>query len=340
MSNNKSNEKIAIAQNKIRKGEFIMPLNILSLHKLQEKHIELIKEAEPDAVVNIAKASEAMPYLPDTDILVAFGQTDLAPILPNAPKLKWIHALTAGVDRFLALEEFKASDIILTNSRGIHGIPIAESVLGTMLSISRGLFACHENQRNKIWQVPQGLDELFEKSAAIIGLGSVGRAIAKLLKSLGMRVVAVKQSMTTEPFVDKLYSTADIISAVKNVDYVIVTLPLTPETRDMFNYDMFKEMSPGTVFINVSRGEIVVEEDLVDALKNKIIKAAALDVFHKEPLPENSPLWDAPNIFLTPHCTASSPQYINRTMKIFVENLRHFPDTSTMMNVIDKSRGY
>lgn len=317
-----------------------MSLNILSLHKLQENHIAMIKEVVPDAVVNVAKAQDAAPYLPDADVLLAFGQTDLRPILPAAPHLKWIHALTAGVDKFLALDEFTSSDIILTNSKGIHGIPIAEHVLGMMLSFSRCLFTAHDNQKQHRWQALKGIDELFEKTAAVIGLGSVGHEVAKHLKNMGMNVIAVKETLTTEPFVDTLYQAANLDKALWAADYVIVTLPLTPKTNNLFTLDKFKLMKPEAIFINVARGEIVNEADLITALKDGNIRAAALDVFSQEPLPEDSPLWDAPNLFISPHHSSSSPYYISRAMRIFAENLRRFPAADAMLNVVDKTRGY
>lgn len=317
-----------------------MSINILSLHKLQEKHIAMIKEVVPDAVVNIAKASEASPYLPEADILIAFGQTDLAPLLPAAPNLKWIHALTAGVDKFLAIDNFRQSDIILTNSKGIHGIPIAEHVLGMMLSFSRCLFTAYNNQKAHKWQALKGIDELFEKTAAVIGLGSVGHEVAKHLKNMGMNVIAVKETLTPEPFVNTLYQASDLDKALFQADFVIVTLPLTPQTRNLFTLDKFKLMKPSAIFINVARGEIVNEADLINALENHIIAGAALDVFDQEPLPEDSPLWDVPNLFISPHHSSSSPYYISRTMRIFAENLRRFPAADSMLNVVDKIRGY
>ena len=153
-------------------------MKILSLHPLRDAQIEKIKTARPDAEIRIAKASECAPYLADAEVLLAFVQTNLAPILPHAPKLRWVQALTAGVDGFVALDAFRESEILLTNVRGIHGIPMAEHVLGMILCKTRGLLTAHDNQKAKQWKGLRGLDELYEKTAAVVGLGSVGGAIA------------------------------------------------------------------------------------------------------------------------------------------------------------------
>lgn len=315
-------------------------MNILSLHALRDTQIEEIKATRPGAEIHVAKASDCAPYLPDTEILLAFGQTNLAPILPNAPKLRWVQALTAGVEGFVALNAFRESDILLTNVRGIHGIPIAEHVLGMILCRTRGLLTAYENQRSKQWKGLRGLDELYEKTAAIIGLGSVGGFIANRLKAMGMTILGVKPSRTKESDVDKLYTPDELFDVLPQADFVIVTLPLTPETKNLFSEKTFAAMKPSAFFINVSRGPVVNEDDLVEALRNNVIRGAGLDVFCKEPLPADSPLWDAPNLLITPHHAATSPRYMERAIDIFIENLKAYPDTSKMKNIIDKEKGY
>jgi len=317
-----------------------MSLNILALHPLTSQQTTTISAIRDDVCINSCKVANAVQYMPETDILLSFEQTNLVPLLDNAPRLKWIHALTAGVERFFQIPGFAKSDILLTNSRGIHGIPIAEQVLGIMLNSSRCLFTSYEQQKKHLWKRIPNTDELYEKTVAIIGLGSIGREIAKRTKSLGMNVLAVKREKTTEPFVDQLYSLDDLTVVLNTADYVVVTLPLTDKTKNMFTLPIFKQMKTSAYFINVSRGPIVSETDLCAALTEDIIHGAALDVFCEEPLPESSPLWDTKNLLITPHNSASSPYYIDRTLRIFNENLRHFPQSSEMINLIDKTRGY
>ena len=315
-------------------------MQILSLHPLRDEQIEKIKAARSDVEIHTAKASDCAPYLADTEVLLAFGQANLAPILPNAPKLRWVQALTAGVDGFIALDAFRESDILLTNVRGIHGIPIAEHVLGMILSRTRGLLTAHDNQKSKQWKGLHGLDELYGKTAAVVGLGSVGGVIANRLKAMGMTVYGVKQSMSAEPDVDKLFPPDALYDLLPSADFVIVTLPLTPETQDLFSKKAFEAMKPTSFFINVSRGPVVNEVDLVEALRSGAIGGAALDVFCEEPLPATSPLWDAPNLLITPHHAATSPRYMERAVQVFIDNLKAYPDTAKMKNIIDKKRGY
>ena len=217
---------------------------------------------------------------------------------------------------------------------------MAEHVLGTMLPSSRCLIEAWENQKAHPWKRLSPADELFGKTAAIIGLGSIGREIAKHLKNMGMPIVAVKQKESTEPFVDQLFSIDHLPDALSCADYVIVTLPLTPQTKKLFNLRTFNMMKENAFFINVSRGDVVEEPDLIKVLTEKRIRGAALDVFTTEPLPEDSPLWDVPNLFITPHYSAISPMYLDRSLKIFRNNLQIFPQRIGMLNVVDKLRGY
>ena len=317
-----------------------MSLHILSLHHLKPAELHLLQSARPDIIFHAARPADAAPYLADTDILLAFEYVDLAPLLPKMPHLKWVHALSAGVDRFLTKDTLLHSPVLLTNSRGIHGIPMAEHVLGIMLGISRCLPEALSQQKAHLWQRRLPTEELYEKTAAIIGLGSIGHEIAKRLHMMGMKILAVKQTITPEPYVDQLFTAKDLLQVLPAADYIIVTLPLTPATKDLFNYAIFRHMKPTTFFINISRGPVVNSSDIVRALQEHIIRGAALDVFPQEPLPPESPLWDTPNLFITPHIAAASPQYMTRALQIFIQNLKNFPQETAMRNLVDKTRGY
>ncbi len=168
----------------------------------------------------------------------------------------------------------------------------------------------------------------------------MGSEIARHLKAMDMRVIGVKKTKTKEPFVDVLYENGDLDEALSAADFVIVTLPLLPETIGLFSLSLFQKMKPTAGFINVARGPIINEGDLVRALTEKAIGWAALDVFQEEPLPGDSPLWTAPNLMITPHHAASSPRYMERAIALFIGNLQLYPGTKTMKNIIDKERGY
>ena len=318
-----------------------MTLQILSFVKLSDKQMELIHQICPHSHCRCVRPKEADAFLSNTHILLGYdAQMDMEKYLPKMPNLQWIHTYSAGVERLLSNETFCHSDILLTNSRGIHGIPMAEHVLGTMLISSRCLIEAWENQKAHVWKRLTNPDELFGKTAAVIGLGSIGREIAKHLKNMGMRIVAVKQKESIEPFVDRLFTIDHLSEALSCADYIIVTLPLTPQTKKIFNTNTFHMMKEKSFFINVSRGNVVDEDALMEALKTNRIRGAALDVFASEPLPEDSPLWSVPNLFITPHYSAISPMYLDRSLKIFRNNLQIFPQHVGMLNVVDKERGY
>ena len=318
-----------------------MTLQILSFVRLSDKQMELIHQSYPHCQCRCVRPKDADDIPSDVNILLGYdAQMDMDRYLPQMPHLQWIHTYSAGVEKLLSNEAFSHSDILLTNSRGIHGIPMSEHVLGTMLASSRRLIEAWENQKVHAWKRLTNPDELFGKTSAIIGLGSIGREIAKHLKNMGMRIVAVKQKKSTEPFVDQLFTIEHLSDALSCADYVVVTLPLTPHTKKLFNRDTFNMMKENAFFINVSRGDVVEENDLVEALVTKRIRGASLDVFAIEPLPEDSPLWNVPNLFITPHYSAISPMYLDRSLKIFRNNLQIFPQRIGMLNIVDKERGY
>lgn len=312
--------------------------NILVMQRLAQPQIEALEALDDKLTVTVCKPQEAAPHLGTTDILIAWGSQNLDEFLPHAPRLKWVHALSAGVDGMLTPALVDA-DVILTNSRGIHGIPMAEHVLATILAFTRGVTVAYEQQQQRVWKTLP-LEEIYEKSIAIVGLGSIGREIAKRAKCLGMKVLANKRTITKELFVDKLYASEQLPELLAAADFVVVTLPLTPQTRELFTLDVFRLMKRSAYFINVARGAIVREADLVEALKTDVIRGAALDVFQQEPLPADSPLWSAPHLLLTPHIAAKSPYYLDRSLKLFQENFGKLQSGTEMLNVIDKKKGY
>lgn len=313
-------------------------LNILVLNHLAERHITAITSVMPGINVYTSDLAHAAEFLPETDILVPWGWMNISELYPSAPKLKWVHALSAGVENIIATS-IQNSDIIVTNSKGIHGIPVSEHVLALMLTFTRGLNHFIRLQTAKSWKrVPT--DEIHEKTLAIIGLGSIGREIAKKAKGLGMHVLATKREMTAEIFVDKLYKPDKLGDMLAIADFVVVALPLIEETKEYIRLEHFEAMKRTAYFINIARGTVVREADLITALESELIQGAGLDVFAEEPLPENNPLWDMPNVIITPHVAALSPYYLDRAVKLFVDNLARFCQGGEMFNIVDKVKGY
>lgn len=313
-------------------------LNIVVLNKLSEHHISTILAVVPDANIIPAKLEDAHTLMPECDVLIAWGWMNIRPLLETAPRLKWVHALSAGVEN-IACPELENKQIILTNSKGIHGIPVSEHVLALMLAFTRGINYFVRFQQKKQWKRTT-VDEIYDKTIGIVGLGSIGREIAKKAKALGMNVLAVKKQPTTELFVDELYSPERLNEMLGNCDFVVASVPLLPETKEMFQLEQFKAMKPSAYFINISRGAVVKEADLAAALEQEFIKGAGLDVFDQEPLAETSPLWDMANVIITPHIAALSPYYLDRAITLFAENLSRFTQNGEMINIIDKNKGY
>ncbi len=313
-------------------------MKILVLNPIADRHIAAITNVVPEATVFASDIENASHHIADTDILVAWGFHDIRNLYAKADNIKWVHALSAGVEK-LIFPELQNSAAILTNSKGIHGIPVAEHVFAMMLSFTRGLNLFVRQQIAKQWKrVPT--DEIHDKTIGIVGLGSIGREIAKRAKCLGLHVLAVKREMTNELFVDELYSPDHLGDMLAIADFVVVAVPLTEETRGMFGLDQFRLMKPSAYFINIARGAVVREADLITALEQKIIQGAGLDVFEHEPLAETSPLWDMSNVIITPHLAALSPYYLDRAIKLFVENLTRYALGREMFNIVDKTKGY
>lgn len=315
-----------------------MSLNIVVANRLSQRHIDWVHNIVPDANIITCADSELGKHLPTADILIAWGFINIDEHLPNAPRLRWIHALSAGVEKILSPTVAEAP-IQLTNVRGIHGIPMSEHVFGMMLAFSRSIAGFARQQQDAVWK-RLSLTELYNKTLCIVGLGSIGREIAKRAKAFNMRIVATKQTMTQELFVDELCPPSELDRLLGEADYVVLTVPETPDTVGLFSYERICRMKESAVLINVARGTVVSAEGLAQALTEKKIAGAALDVFVSEPLSESSPLWKMDNVLITPHCAAVSPLYLDRAMQCFCENLSLYMNNKAMMNVIDKERGY
>jgi phosphoglycerate dehydrogenase-like enzyme len=257
-----------------------------------------------------------------------------------APNLKWIQALTAGVD-FLPLSEIEKQGITLTCGRGIHKVHIAEYALAAMINLARNFHLMVRNQLGGKWDRSVAQDEIHGSTAGIIGLGSIGQEIARKASLLGMRVIGVKNSPRPLEGVDQVYGPGQLDAVFRQSDYVINLLPDTRATRGLIDKAFFSLMRPSACFINLGRGSTVNQDDLIDALRTKMIRAAVCDVYEEEPLPTGSPLWQMKNVILTPHIAGVSPQYLRRAMDIIRHNLSVYRSgTGRMINVVDSVRGY
>lgn len=284
--------------------------------------------------------SEKLPeLLKETEILVTFFQCDRK-MIEAAPQLKWIQAISAGID-YIPLDEIERRGIVLTNGRGIHKIHMAEYAIAAMVNLARGFHLMFRNQLQKKWEraVPQ--QEIHGATVGIIGLGAIGEEIARKAAFMGMRVVGVKRTLAPVEHVEKIYTPEDMAAVFEQADYIINLLPYTQATEKLIDRRFFDQMKPTACFINIGRGRTVNEDDLIEALRSKKFSAMVSDVYYNEPLPPQNPLWDLDNVILTPHICGMSPQYMARAMDIIEHNLNiYLSGRGEMINLVDAQAGY
>jgi phosphoglycerate dehydrogenase-like enzyme len=320
-------------------------LNLLISFDLPETYIRKIKAVSTNLKVQQSRDGEELAKLiKQADILFAgyFSRE----MFGSASRLKWIQTHLNGVERFLYPEVVR-SQVIVTNAGGVSSIPISEQVMGMMLCLSRKLHVFIGNQLEREWRtselelLPQ-LEELAGKTVGIVGLGRIGADIAKRAKCFGMRVIATRRKASSQApsHVDKLVATEDLSELLAESDYVVLQLPLTSETREMFGEQQFRSMKRTAYLINTGRGEVVKEDALIKALKEGTIAGAALDTFAIEPLPKDSALWGMKNVIITPHVAGFTPHYLDRLTDLFCENLKRFIRNEQLINVVDKRHGY
>lgn len=266
-------------------------------------------------------------------------QPHIERVLAAAPMVRWMHTPSAGVDHVLTPTVI-ARDITLTNSAGVHAIPIAEFVLGFMLAHAKRLDTYRAAQAKARWEERLALSELYESTLLILGIGGIGAAVAERAAAFGMRIYGSRRTPRPMPGVERVVSGDGWRSLLPEADYIVVAAPLTAETRGMLDAAAFAAMKPSTYLINIARGAVIDEPAFIAAVNERRIAGAALDTFEQEPLPAESPLWRLPNVTITPHTTASSPRMRERQIALFVENLVRFRDGQPLLNIVDKSAGY
>ncbi|KKR33141.1 MAG: hypothetical protein UT63_C0023G0004 [Candidatus Gottesmanbacteria bacterium GW2011_GWC2_39_8] len=330
--------KILIIQSNVHDTRIMM--------EYKPEYISKIREIVPSAEIVVVEEilEEVNKNFPDTDILICgyFDRPDLVDF-SIAKKLKWVHVESAGAQDISAA--LRHTDIIVTNSSGVHPIPIAEHVFGLLLMFTRKLNNAYKRQLEKQkWEKSYTLfpvEELSGKTMGIVGYGRIGKRIAEVAKSFGMKVIAIKHETQKEDIhADQFYKSEDLDILLAESDVLVNALPLTPETKGLFNLDKFKLMKRSAYFVNIGRGKTVIEKDLIQALKEEIIRGAGLDVFEEEPLLPSSPLWNLENVIITPHFAGWTPRYAERVIDIFCQNLEAYMKNEKMPNFVDKQRGY
>ena len=321
----------------IRDQEGVWTLPARRIADLARRHPGVRFESPPDRA-----AAERL--LPGADVV--YGVLVDAENFHLARCLRWIHVSAAGVGSLLfpALAE---SEVVLTNGRGLHAISMAEHALGLMLAFARKLHLARDLQREHrweqvgLWTEPPPFGQLAGGTLGLVGLGAVGSALAERSVALGMRVIAVRPHPARDPQpAHEQWGLARLPELLERADWVVLAAPHTDATRGLIGVAELARMRPGAVLVNLGRGSLVDEPALVAALRAGRIGGAALDVVRREPLAADSPLWDLPNVILTPHVSGLGPLYWERAVEQFAGNLERFIAGRTLLNVVDKRAGY
>ena len=305
-----------------------------------ETLLEVKKIAGPNSEVVVSKQDEAIEHIGEADVVLGFVSKDM---FRASNTLRWVHAISSGVDMFL-YDEFVRSDVVLTSEKGLVGEHLADTGFGLLLSLTRqiarairyGADGWNHRPEMRFQEV-----ELTGLTMGIFGFGGTGRAMAKRAKAFGMKVIAIdREDVSNSLEVERVMESGEFGSFLEQSDVVAICCPLTKETHGKFDANAFARMKDSAFLVNVTRGEVMNEDDLVYALENGEIQGAGLDVVPREPLPPDSKLWALENVVMTPHTAGASPYRAGRNIERFLANLEHMRLGKELEGVIDKELGY
>lgn len=305
---------------------------------------DFIRKEFPTLEVDLATSPDAAePFLGEAEILVTFGAhlgLDADRILGRAKKLKWVLALGTGVDHIIDVSALRP-EAMVTNMHGMHGVPMTEATVLSMLALAREMPRMLRNQQAHHWE-RYGSRLLAGKTVGIYGIGAIAEVLGPVCKALGMTVVGVTSAKRTVPGFDRVHGRDELARVVGAFDHFVILTPHTPETDRSVDAKVLAAMKSSAFLINLARGGIVDEDALVEALRAKRIAGAAIDVFVKEPLPADHPFWDMENVILSPHIGAFNADYIGQVLPFVKENLTRFlaGDVDKMVNVVRKGEGH
>ena len=314
-------------------------MKILLHNELESHHQDQIRAiAEDIELINPASREAALEEMPEVEVIFGGMTKDM---FLRSEKLRWVQTWGAGVDGILS-PEFFASEIILTSAKGTVGVHLAEQAMALLLGLTRGIaHAVRTTNWDQRMPIRNASWELIDRTMGIVGLGGTGKDLALRASGFGMRILAVDPEDAQKPdCVESCWKMDRFYDLLEASDVVSVCAPLTPETEGMFNRQAFEKMQNHALLINVTRGKIVDEVSLMEALEQGEIGGAGLDVTPQEPLPENHPLWNMDNVIITPHVAGGSPNRQDRVVNLFCENLQRLRTGKPLLSVIDKEKGY
>lgn len=342
-------------------------VNVLIATYLEPEHIERVRAVSPR--LDVIYETELLPtsrypgdhynsiqrtpeqearwreLLGQAEVLFDFDPTHRADLPELAPQLRWVQATSAGIGQFVRRQGYdkRIPNAVFTTASGVHARPLADFCVMAMLMFAKGLLRMLEDQRAHHWERYAGLD-LEGRTLGIVGVGRIGAEVARMGRALGMRVAGVKRSVAgVDPAalnLDELYPPEQLHALLRQSEYLVLIAPHTDETEHMIGAAELGMLPQGAFLINIGRGALVDEAALIEALRSEHLGGAALDVFAEEPLPHDSPLWDLPNVLVSPHSGSTSDRENARITELFCENLRRFLAGEQLLNVLDTQTLY
>lgn len=314
-------------------------MKFLVANNIEDNSLQRLRSVSPNVELIVANSVEdAVAKVSDVDAVYSRAWLEREIFLAGK-RLRWVQIGGAGIEATL-YREMIDSDVVLTNASGAFDMPIADHVFAMILCFSRGLNMFIRHQIEGIWKGTRLL-ELSGQRLLIIGLGSIGMAVAQRAHGFGMRIIAVDVMEVDRPeYIQRVEKPEKLHDLLPEADFISICCPLTEKTHKLIGEAEFKKMKPTAYIINPARGRIIDESAMIHALSERLIAGAGLDVFEQEPLPSHSPLWKMPNVIITTHSAGGSPATGERIMDIVCENLRRFMVGEQLINIVDKNAGF
>ena len=317
---------------------------VLVLANPTDRELKLLEELPGETSIAVGNSREAFAGAAgDATVILNWSARPglLREVFAMCPRVRWVHARSAGLDNVL-FPEIVESPVPVTNGSGVFSPPLGEFALGAILFFAKDFRRMVRSQEAGVWD-PFDMPEIAGQTVGILGYGDIGRAVAARVRPMGMRVLAVRRHVplyNADPLVDRIYGPDQRLEMIARSDYVVASAPLTAETRGMVSEPEFAAMKREAVVINIGRGPVIDEGAMVRALSEGRIKGAALDVFDTEPLPAGHPLYRLPNVLLSAHCADHTPDWLERGMRFFLDQFERFRKREALVNVVDKKLGY
>lgn len=312
---------------------------------LADKDLALLEQLPPETNLAVGNTMEAFERLADdADVILSWSMSGklLREVFLSAPRVKWVHSRSAGLDTVL-FPELAASPVPLTNGRGVFSQSLGEFALGVILYFAKDFRRMVRNQEAGVWE-QFDVEEISRQTVGIVGYGDIGRAVATRVRAMGMQVLALKRHgpplYNVDPLVNQIFRPEDREEMLARCDYIVAAAPLTAETRGLIGEREFAVMKPNAVVINVGRGPVIDEAAMVKALTERRIKGAGLDVFDTEPLPAGHPFYKLDNVLLSPHCADHTSDWTEQAMRFFLAQFERYRKGEPLVNVVKKELGY